>query len=364
MVSLHKVKLSETTTLTSRKLFPGEYLQLKIRDTGTGMDNDTKTKIFDPYFSTKEPGEGTGLGLAVVHGIVEDHAGIIEVDSELEQGTTFRIYLPVYEGEIEASTQEKQSLPLEGLNETIMLVDDEPSILNLIKKLLTTYKYRVFTFTNGVQAFQELKLQPEKYDLIITDLTMPYMTGTQLAQNVLEIKADMPIILCTGHSKLYNREKILAMGIGEYLEKPLKLDELLFSVRKMLDAAKINGVKILSIDDAQFNLDLCREVLSRFGCRVVSLTSGQQALDLLKKNPGNFDLVLTDQNMPNMTGLELAKQILAINPNLPIILFSGDDVIIDQESAKACGIKEILKKPLEVNILANMICRTVFRPGQ
>ncbi len=236
-VRLNEVELSNTGMIPEVELPPGKYMQLSVGDTGTGMDDVSKTKIFEPYFTTKEVGEGTGLGLAVVHGVVESHGGCINVYSEPGQGTFFHIYLPIYEGEKDASPLPgEQKAPIIGGNETIMLVDDEEPILDMARKQLQRRGYEVHVFTNGVQAFQEFQQQPQNYDLIITDMTMPHMTGTQLSQRILETRPDIPIILCTGYSELTNREKSLAMGIKEYIEKPLKIDSLLRVVRMVLDS--------------------------------------------------------------------------------------------------------------------------------
>ncbi len=234
-VTLKEIEMAEIGIIPERELPPGRYLQLEISDNGTGMDEETRAKIFEPYFTTKEPGEGTGLGLAVVHGVVESHGGCINVYSEPGQGTTFHICLPVYEGEGGEITANKQEVLCLGGNETVMLVDDERAILDIAKKFFKRHGYKVYVFTNGVPALQEFQQQPEKYDLVITDMTMPYMTGAQLSQKLLETRPDIPIILCTGHSEQINREKSLAMGIKEYLEKPLNLDNLLQTAREVLD---------------------------------------------------------------------------------------------------------------------------------
>jgi CheY-like chemotaxis protein len=239
-VTLKEIEVSESL-YPELDLSPGRYLQLAISDSGTGMDEETIGKIFEPYYTTKDLGEGTGLGLAVVHGVVESNGGYIKVCSEVDQGTTFQVYLPVCEGECELSAEHPQKTPLLGGNETIMLVDDESLILDSMKKFLERHGYAVDTFTNGVQACQEFQQQPQKYDLVITDMTMPSMTGIQLSHKLIEAQADIPIILCTGHSELTNGKESLAMGIKEYLEKPVDFQMLTRTIRKLLDSAKIAG---------------------------------------------------------------------------------------------------------------------------
>ncbi len=212
----------------------GEYILLEVSDTGHGMDEETKSKIFEPYFTTKEPGEGTGLGLAVVHGIVKSHNGIITLYSEPGQGATFHVYLPKVMTEEAIMVPEEDKEPLKGGDERVMLVDDEMNIVTFTKDSLEKFGYHVTPFTNAVQAFQDFERHPDQYDIVITDMTMPYMTGTELAKKLIEIRPDIPIILCTGYSELVHRDKAYAMGITEYLEKPVIMDNLLRTVRRVL----------------------------------------------------------------------------------------------------------------------------------
>ncbi|MCP4579453.1 MAG: PAS domain S-box protein [Deltaproteobacteria bacterium] len=240
-VALKETEISESEEIPELKLCAGRYIQLEISDTGTGMKEEIKSKIFEPYFTTKGIGEGTGLGLAVVHGVVESHGGRINVYSEPGQGTTFHIYFPVYEGPSDEISPEEQAAPLSGGNEIIMLVDDDVKISDLVKRILVRHGYELYSFADGVQAYEEFKRHPDQYDLIITDMTMPFMTGAELSQKALKICPSLPVILCTGHSELINREKALAMGIREYCEKPLNKNQLLRIVRKVLDNAEVHG---------------------------------------------------------------------------------------------------------------------------
>jgi PAS domain S-box-containing protein len=231
-ISLRDIKISGDDSLTM-EIPQGDYVLLEVNDTGYGIDEETQKKIYEPYFTTKEPGEGTGLGLAVVHGIVESHKGVINVDSSLGKGTTFKVYLPLAEKETENYVFALEKEPLLGGEERIMLVDDEMHILKFTKESLEKYGYHVSTFTNAVQAFQDFQRYPEQYDIVITDMTMPYMIGTELAKKLIEIRSDIPIILCTGYSELVNKEKALAMGITEYLEKPVIMDNLIRIIQKV-----------------------------------------------------------------------------------------------------------------------------------
>ncbi|MDH3328610.1 MAG: ATP-binding protein [Desulfobulbaceae bacterium] len=234
-VSLKDVKLTENDyPLTD--IIPGEYLQLEVSDTGKGIDKEFQEKIFEPYFTTKEAGEGTGLGLAVVHGIVKGHKGHITLYSEPGQGTTFHVYLPIVELEADDASQELviDQVAVNG-TERILFVDDEEPIVNYVQTALDFYGYRTTSYNNGLQALQDFSRRPGDFDLVITDMTMPYMTGIELSLKLLEIRPDIKIVLCTGYSELINKEKAKSMGIAGYMEKPIIIETLLKNIRNVLD---------------------------------------------------------------------------------------------------------------------------------
>jgi len=232
-VSLGEIEIQEEDEGYG-ELAPGKYLKLEVGDTGGGIPPEMQEKIFEPYFTTKKIGEGTGLGLAVVHGIVKSNHGHITVYSELGKGTTFHVYLPVVEKRAVDLPVREANVNLAGHGERILFVDDEVQIREFATKLFPLYGYQVTTFTHGVQALEEFQYHSDQYDLVITDMTMPYMTGAELAQKILSIRPDIPIILCTGQSELVNREKALAMGICDYLNKPVVKYDFLVAIRKAL----------------------------------------------------------------------------------------------------------------------------------
>ncbi|MCX5864818.1 MAG: response regulator [Deltaproteobacteria bacterium] len=216
-------------------LTPGNYLKLEVSDTGCGIEPEIQEKIFEPYFTTKKPGEGTGMGLAVVHGIVKSHHGHITVYSEQGKGTSFHVYLPLTEQLAVALPLETVPQELRGKGEQVLFVDDEEPIRAVVDAILSKNGYQVATFADGRQAWAEFQKNPEQFDLVITDMTMPSMTGAELAQKILASRPQIPIILCTGQSELINKEKALAMGICVYLNKPIRMETLLGAARNALE---------------------------------------------------------------------------------------------------------------------------------
>ncbi|MEW6288549.1 MAG: response regulator [Thermodesulfobacteriota bacterium] len=234
-VTLQDMEIKETDASLPGGMAPGPYIRLAVSDTGSGMGKETLAKIFEPYFTTKEVGEGTGLGLAVVHGIVQGHNGHITVASEPGKGTTFHVFLPRLAGEVEEAASLPENSPVRGGREHILVVDDEKVILNIAREILADSGYAVTTHTSGTEALRDFQHHPEKFDLLITDMTMPAMTGVELARQVMAIKPAMPVILCSGHSDLVNREQALAMGIREYVEKPFFMSDMLRKIRQVLN---------------------------------------------------------------------------------------------------------------------------------
>ncbi len=214
----------------------GSFVVLSVSDTGCGMDRITKERIFDPYFTTKETGKGTGLGLAVIHGIVESYKGFIKVESEPGQGATFKIYIPALEKNIVTALSEieKNQLLTTG-TEHIVVVDDEDAILKLHEILFQRLGYKVTSTTDSQEALAEISIHPDRFDLLITDQSMPHLSGVELAREVLKLKPTMPIILCTGFSSIISEKDALAIGIKKYLKKPVELKELARIVRQVLD---------------------------------------------------------------------------------------------------------------------------------
>jgi PAS domain S-box-containing protein len=217
-------------------VFPGPYLKLTVRDTGIGMTPDVLRRIFDPYFTTKEKAHGTGLGLSVVHGIIKSHGGSITVESEPGQGTTFHVYLPRMEYPKRKGDKMAAS-PHKGIptgHERILFVDDEQALVDIGRQMLEHLGYELITRTNSIEALELFKAEPDGFDLVITDMTMPNMTGEKLARAMMKIRPDIPIILCTGFSERITEKNAGKIGIRKLAMKPLAMRDLAEAIREVL----------------------------------------------------------------------------------------------------------------------------------
>lgn len=232
-VSLAEVDIDADTAARHPHLKVGPYLRLSVSDTGHGMAHETIDRIFSPYFTTKGEGEGTGLGLDVVHGIVKDHNGVITVYSEPGKGTTFQIFLPRIKTRIKPRAETAVSLP-RG-HECILFVDDEEHLADMWWRMLEHLGYEVVAKTSGIEALEIFRSRPDKFDLVITDQTMPKMTGVDLTNELLRIRPDISIILCTGFSDVITAEQAKAMGIREFVMKPMAMREMAETIRRVIE---------------------------------------------------------------------------------------------------------------------------------
>jgi PAS domain S-box-containing protein len=211
----------------------GACVKLSISDTGTGMTKEVMERIFDPFFTTKGPGEGTGMGLSVVHGIVKSHGGIVAVRSTPGKGSTFDLYFPKADGAQSGAVECEREVP--GGHECILLVDDEESIVEMERGLLERMGYEVVSTADSLEALEVFKREPERFDVIITDQTMPHVTGADLSRECIGIRPDIPVILCSGFSEILTAEAAQKLGIREFLMKPIVRRELALTVRRVLD---------------------------------------------------------------------------------------------------------------------------------
>jgi PAS domain S-box-containing protein len=213
---------------------PGKYALMTVKDSGHGMAPEVLDRIFEPYFTTKATGKGTGMGLALVYGIVKSHKGHITVESKEGKGAVFRVYLPLAD-EKGPAVEPLNHKTTAGGNEQILVVDDEPQVANFQKQVLERLGYRVRVETSSMAALEALQAAPHAFDGVITDMTMPQMTGEKLARELRKIRANIPIIICTGYSDKISKEKATEMGINAFLMKPVGMAELAKTLRRVLN---------------------------------------------------------------------------------------------------------------------------------
>lgn len=233
-VKVERITLNSAEAERSLHLAEGDYVKLSIRDTGPGMDKKILARAFEPYFTTKDVGEGSGLGLAVVHGIVNGHGGAVEVDCRPEGGCEFLVYFPkLPSGKAFSGDFVGDFGPVKG-TERILFVDDEPLLRQFGEKTLSDMGYNVTSAASGKEALEKFKKSPEQFDVVITDQTMFGMTGAELAGELLALKPDLPVVVCTGHSEILNEDKAREIGAKEFLMKPLSGKRLAQAIRRVL----------------------------------------------------------------------------------------------------------------------------------
>ncbi len=236
-VILKKTETVPEDGVQNSVIHPNGFAELVIKDNGKGMDEELVERIFEPYFTTKEPGKGTGLGLSVVHGIVKEQNGVIKVESERGKGTRFHVFFPLIPMEEERiPTAEACILPT-GV-ERILLVDDDQQIVKMLQYMLKSLGYQVSVRYSSIDALELFKLKPNDFDLVISDMTMPNMSGMELSRRIRHIRGNTPVIICTGYSDLIDSKKAREMGLSGFLMKPVIKQELAAAVRRALDGRR------------------------------------------------------------------------------------------------------------------------------
>jgi len=232
-INLEPVQLEPTEVPATADISPGWFARLSVQDSGSGMRPEILKRIFDPFFTTKPIGEGTGMGLAVVHGIIESHGGFSRVSSYPEHGSTFEVYFPLIDQPTPEVTSVMRSVP-KG-HERILFVDDEEMLADIGSQMLSEYGYQVTTSTNSQKALAIFKENPDQFDLVITDQTMPGLSGKEFISELLKVRPDLPTILCTGYSSKVNDETAMQLGAKAFCMKPLDMLELIQTTRRVLD---------------------------------------------------------------------------------------------------------------------------------
>ena len=346
--SLKDVVMDRGVTREALDLKPGNYIEIKVSDTGTGIASEIIGAIFDPYFTTKGPGEGTGMGLAMVHGIVESYGGKISVDSKPGQGALFRIYFPVTRKRQEHRPYQSEELPIG--TERILLVDDEAPVVKMGRQALERLGYTVSIRTGSIEALELFRSKPNDFDLVITDMTMPNMTGDKLAVELMKIRPGIPVMLCTGFSKKISDDSATAIGIKAFAYKPIVKSDLAKTVRKVLDnqqKEQITG-RILVIDDESGFRKLFIQKLAGKGYEIIEACDGKEGLKLYHET--RPDLVITDLVMPEKEGIETITELKREFPNVKIIAVSGGGRNVPDaylNIAKSLGAERIFHKPID-----------------
>ncbi len=238
-VDLGDAVITTSELAQNPELSTGNYVKITISDTGHGIPPELVGRIFDPFFSTKEKGEGTGMGLSVVHGVVKHHSGTIQVNTQIGKGTTFEIFLPSLKGAAKESADTQDDVVPVG-TESVLYVDDEKMIVDIGQSMLERLGYHVVTRTAAMDALALILKKPDEFDLVISDLTMPKMTGLDLAQKIFEIRPGMPIIICTGFSEEITQDTAANLGISDFIYKPILMRDLAEKVRNVLDSNAAN----------------------------------------------------------------------------------------------------------------------------
>jgi CheY-like chemotaxis protein len=242
-VELESRKVSRDDALTMKgvagdqQLLSGQYVVLAVEDTGCGIDPEIVPRIFEPYFTTRKKQKGTGMGLAVVYGIVKSHHGVIHVYTDLGKGTAMRVYLPTSQT-AEHYYRAEVKTELKGGSESILVVDDEAPLAQMIGKTLTRLGYRVTVKSVSTEALELIRRSPGDFDLVVSDQTMPGLTGDKLAEEIRKIRPDIPIILCSGFSEVLTPEREKEIHVSKLVRKPFIGDELELEIRKLLDEQK------------------------------------------------------------------------------------------------------------------------------
>jgi PAS domain S-box-containing protein len=244
-IAIHNVLLDEKAVTIDPALAPGNYIKLTVKDTGKGIPPHIIDRIFDPFFTTKEVGKGSGMGLSVVHGIMKSYGGSISVESEPGKGTTANLFFPIVEEEAVMESITDEDFPTG--NERILFIDDEESIVHIARGMLERLGYHVETNTSPVDALELFRSRPNHFDMVITDMMMPKMTGDILAKEILALRPGIPIVLCTGYSEKISKESAAEIGIQAFLSKPLVMGKFAVIVRNILDKGVVRGGD-LSVD--------------------------------------------------------------------------------------------------------------------
>lgn len=357
-ISLEKIELGTNDVKFFPDLVPGVYVSMKVSDNGCGIKPEIINRIFEPYFTTREIGDGTGMGLVLVNSVVKNHDGAISVYSEPGKGSTFQVLLP-YAGSEAAIEKTIDELPARG-TERILFIDDDAAMVKIGKKRLEKLGYEVETRTNSVEALELFRAAPDRFDLIISDTAMSGMTGDRLAEEAMKIRSDVPIILCTGYSEIITKEKAEQMGICAFLTKPIGISKMARTIRQALDENKdrlpAKPNRILLVSDKERMRFMLRNMLEPAGFNVMEAPDGEVALWLHKEEP--VDLFVLDIVVSEPEKIETQIELKANFPEVKIVAIS-EDRLDDSEhytdSAEKVGADRVLVQPFKREEILNTV---------
>ena len=323
------------------------HVVLSVRDTGCGMDHDVQSRIFEPFFTTKDVGKGTGLGLSTVYAIVTNASGQLSVESKLGEGSTFHVYFPRAEGIAIPEPVRAPRTTVSIAQKTILLVEDDERIRDLILAILRPLGYRLIPVRNAAEALESWYTARRPVDLLLTDIRMPGMKGTELAQMLRREQPALKVLFISGQPGVETTSERESLAGSYLLAKPFSPDALAQRVREVLGVSSTRESVLIVDDDAKIR-DFLRSVLEAQGYQVQETSDGSEALAKIRQNCP--DVVLTDIVMPDVEGIELIRMIRKVTPNLRIIAMSGaSDGYL--HAARALGADATIQKPIDIDAL-------------
>ncbi len=346
--------LDESSAVTHPGIPTGEYVLLSVSDSGNGMTAETKARIFEPFFSTREEREGAGLGLSMVYGVVRQSGGYIQVESEPGAGCTFRIYLPVVAPPVAAVTATPSGrATLEPGSETILLVEDDAGVRGFTTRVLTEAGYTVLPARTGEEALELFSNTGLNVDLLVTDLVLPGINGHALAERLVAERPGLRVLYTSGYAEQAIVRRGLADSLDTLLSKPFSPVALASKVRELLDGPGPAGLAVVA-DDNEDDRTVVRDLLEHLGYRILEAQNGKEVLQLCAQNA--VDLVITDLAMPEKEGLETTRELRRDYPNLAIIAISGmTGAPPFLRVASIFGANAVFQKPVDLDKLSTAV---------
>jgi len=355
IIETANVHLDEEYAREHVSVVPGPHVMLAVTDTGSGMDEETRSKIFEPFFTTKGKDKGTGLGLSTVYGIVKQSGGNIWVYSEPGKGTSFKVYLPREEATLLSQARRKVKVACGG-GELVLAVEDEATVRDLFQRMLEKLGYRVEVAANGGEALIAVEEEGLRPDLLVTDVVMPGMSGKVLAERIHRAMPGLKVLYTSG----YTDNAIAHHGVLDpgtpFIQKPFNMDDLAAKVREVLDAPEAeprHSLSILLVDDDRDVLDLMERACVKRGHEMTGVTGSSEAVNVLAEKP--CDVLLLDMNIPGTAGPQILRDIRTAGHSMPAIILSGDIGAVDLESLRPLGVVRTVEKSGDMGPLMQII---------